>query len=410
MSDHRLHPSDIRPEQVHVSKSSGWRKLPAVGAVLGVVGLGAAFALKSGDESQFYFSYLTAYMTWLAVALGGYFFTVIQHASRAGWSVVVRRIAEATMAALPVMALLVIPVFMGVHDLFHWSHVEVVEGDPMLSWKAPFLNESGFYTRGAIYVAVWAVFGWLFYTWSTQQDEASDPAPLAHRMRALSPLAIVLFGLTLTFAAIDWIMSLDPHWYSTIFGVYYFAGIALCGHAFIALIAALLQRSGYLRGIVTIEHYHDLGKMMFGFTVFWAYIGFSQYMLYWYASIPEETYWYAYRGHGDWLALSLLLVFARFAVPFVLFMSRRWKRRVPSMVFWSVWMLVVQFVDMYWLVQPVLAHEHGSSEIHFGALDILTLVGIGGLFLAVFGWALVRRPLIPLRDPRLEESLNHENF
>ena len=410
MSAHHVSVEDLAPEQIRLSDKSGWRKLPAIGGVLALVGIGGAFAMKGGNEQQFYYSYLTSLLFWLAIALGGYFFTLVQHASRAGWSIVVRRLAENVMITLPVMGLLALPIFVGIHELYHWSHEEVVAADPMLSWKQPYLNSGGFITRGIVYIVVWAAVAFTFYSWSTRQDGASDPAPLAHKMRGFAPLGMVLFGLSVTFAAIDWVMSLDPHWFSTIFGVYYFAGIVVSIHAFLAVVVVLLQRSGMLRGVVTPEHYHDIGKMMFAFTVFWAYIAYSQYMLIWYASIPEETYWYAYRGHGDWLVLSLLLVFGRFAIPFVLFMSRRWKRRASSLVFWAVWMLVGQYLDMYWLVQPVLAHEHGSEQIHFGLLDVLTFVGIGGAFLAVFGWALGRAPLVPVRDPRLEESLNFENF
>jgi len=410
VSAHGKHVEDLTHEQTHLPKNSGWRKVPAIGAVLAVAGIGGAFAMKGGQEQQFYFSYVTSLLFWLAIALGGYFFTLVQHASRAGWSIVVRRLAENVMVTLPVLGILALPIFLGIHDLFHWSHEEVVAEDPMLSWKQPYLNTGDFITRGVVYITVWTVVAVLFYGWSLRQDRASDPAPLAHKMRGFAPLGLVLFGLSVTFAAIDWVMSLDPHWFSTIFGVYYFAGIVVSIHAFLAIVVVLLQRAGALRGVVTQEHYHDIGKMMFAFSVFWAYIAYSQYMLYWYASIPEETYWFAYRGHGDWLVLSLLLVFGRFAIPFVLFMSRRWKRRASSLVFWAVWMLVGQYLDMYWLVQPVLAHEHGSDQIHFGLFDVLTFVGIGGAFLAAFGWALGRAPLVPMRDPRLEESLNFENF
>jgi hypothetical protein len=407
---HQIHASDLKPEQIRLGKDSAWHKLPMVGAVLCVAGLGGAVSMMGEHPQEFWYSYLTALMYWLALGLGGMFFTLIQHVSRAGWSIAVRRIGENLMVTLPVLGLLAIPVFtVGIHDLFHWSH-ESAASDVMLAAKMPYLNEGFFTARGFIYVGLWALISGALYYWSTSQDDAKDPEPLTHKMRWFAPAGLLIFGLTLTFAALDWLMSLDPHWFSTIFGVYYFAGAAICGHAFIAVVVILLQRSGHLNGVVSIEHYHDLGKMMFGFTVFWAYIGFSQYMLIWYASIPEETYWYTYRGEGDWLVLSLILIFGRFVIPFVLFMSRRWKRRASSMAFWAFWMLVIQYLDMYWLIQPVLAHEHGSTEIHFGAMDLLTFVGIGGAFLAVFGWALGRRALIPVNDPRIDESLNFENF
>jgi hypothetical protein len=408
---HDRHGPLVRHEQVHIAEDSGWRKLPMIFAGVGVVCLAAGFALRSGDPAKFYSSYLTAVMWGLAVGLGGLWFTLTQHAVRAGWSIVVRRIAENLMLTLPVTALLALPiVFLGVHDLYHWSHVDAVAHDPVLQAKAPYLNESSFASRSIFYVVVWSAMAIAFWLWSTKQDTASDPAPYAHKMRFWSTLCILVFALTLTFGAFDWLMSLDPHWFSTIFGIYYFAGCVSIVASSIALTVVLLHRSGYLRGVVTTEHMHDLGKLMFAFSVFWGYIGFAQFFLIWYASIPEETEWFSYRGHGDWLTLSLLLVFTRFALPFVGIMSRKIKRNPRTLAFWCVWIIVAEFFDMYWLVQPALAHARHSEHITPDLFDLLTLVGVGGVVLAVFTWGLARNALVPMRDPRLEESLNHENF
>ena len=412
MSTHEIHHGPVvRHEQVHIADSAGWKKLPIAAAAIGVICLGAGFALKGGHEAKFYYSYLTAFMTFLALSLGGLFFVLIQHAARAGWSITVRRLAENMALTLPVMGLLVLPiVFMGAHDLFHWTHEEVVATDPILQAKKAYLNMGAFTTRAFIYIAVWTALGVGFWWLSTKQDHASDPKPIAHRMRWLAAPGLLLFALSLTFAAFDWLMSLDPHWFSTIFGVYYFAGAVVSTHAFLAIIVILLHRSGYLRGVVTKEHFHDLGKMMFGFTVFWAYMGFSQYMLIWYASIPEETGWFQYRGEGDFLILSLVLVFVRFVFPFLGLISRHIKRNPTTLMFWAVWIVVAEFVDMYWLVQPVLAHAHDSHDIHIDMFDFLTVLGIGGVWLAVFSWGLANRPLVPLKDPRLQESVHFENF
>jgi hypothetical protein len=351
-------------------------------------------------------------MFWLALGLGGLFFVAIEHATRAGWSVACRRIAENLMLTLPVLGLLALPVvFIGTHDLFHWAHTEAVLADPMLRAKMAYLNEGAFRTRGVITIAVWSVLAIAYFRWSTSQDTSSDPIRLTHKMRWFAPLTLILFAFTLTFgAAIDWVMSLDPHWFSTVFGVYYFAGCVVSVYAFLSLAVILLHRAGYLRGVITPEHFHDFGKMMFAFTVFWAYIGFAQYMLIWYASIPEETHWYSYRGQGQWLTLSLVLVFARFVFPFLGLMSRRIKRNPKTLAFWAVWVLVAQFIDMFWLVHPVLANQNHDLTIHFGLADVTTFIGIGGLVLAVFTWACGRFALVPVKDPRLLESVNHENF
>jgi hypothetical protein len=406
-------------DEINLAPDSGWSKAPMVLGLIGVAGLGGAFAMKGTDSKAFFFAYLVALMFWLALGLGGLFFTAVQHAVRAGWSIVVRRLAENAMMTLPVLGLLALPVmFLGTHDLFHWSHTEAVAHDTMLLAKEPYLNENAFHIRGVISIVLWGGFALMYWRWSTSQDTASDPVSLTHRMRQFAPITIVAFALTMTFgAAIDWMMSLDPHWFSTIFGVYYFAGCVIMIHAFLALVVILLHNSGYLRGVVTPEHFHDLGKMMFAFTVFWGYIGFSQYMLIWYASIPEETHWYAYRGQGDWLYLSLILVFARFVLPFLGLMSRRIKRNPKTLAFWAVWVMAAQALDMYWLIQPVLATERGPFDadglptvISLGAVDVLAFVGIGGIVLATFTWACTKNALIPVKDPRLLESINFENF
>jgi hypothetical protein len=401
----------VRHEQVRIAESSLWAKLPMIGGVLAVIGLGIGFATMGKDPAKFWTSYLTAVFVFMSLGLGGLFFTLVSHATRAQWSIVVRRIAECFMITLPFTGALLLPLlFLGMHDLYHWTHHEVVEADPMLSAKAPYLNEGFFRNRTLVYIGVWALLALSFWRWSTRQDDAKDPAPYSHKMRWWAPLGIISFALTLTFGAFDFMMSLDPHWFSTIFGVYYFAGCVVTTHGALALVILLLQRSGYLRGVVTAEHYHDLGKMMFAFTVFWGYIGFSQYFLIWYASIPEETHWFSYRGHGDWLTLSLTLVFMRFVLPFIGIMSRKIKRNPSTLMFWAVWVIVAELVDMFWLIQPPLAEQRGILEIRPDLFDAATLVGVGGVFLAVLGWGLNRAALVPMKDPRLEESLNHENF
>jgi hypothetical protein len=440
VSEHDRHKSKggpvVRHEQVHISDGSPWKKIPMMAGVAGAMCLGLAFFLYGGHGgheggghgNRFWFSYLTAYMVFLAISLGGLFFVLIQHATRAGWSIVVRRLAENVSITLPLMGVLVLPIlFMGRYDLFHWACVNVtpqefealvaagschapMETDAVLAAKEPYLNSPFFLQRGLGFVTLWSVLALVYWRWSTQQDTASDPKPLSHKMRWFAPFGLVLFALSLTFGAFDWLMGLDPHWFSTVFGVYYFAGAVISIHAVLALVVIMLHRSGYLRGVVTKEHFHDLGKMMFAFTVFWAYIGFSQYMLIWYASIPEETEWYAYRGHGSFLTVSLVLVFARFVFPFLGLMSRHIKRNPRTLMFWAIWVLVAQLIDMFWLVHPVHAHHVGSHHLGLDLGDLLTIVGVGGLWLAVFTWAVVNRPLVPLKDPRLEESVNFENF
>ena len=408
----------IAPEQVHLAKGSVWRFLPLIGIVLAAGGLGGAYAMKTGHEHQFWFSYLTAYYSFLAIGLGGLFFVILQHLVRAGWSITVRRLAENAMITLPLLCLLGLPIVLfGMHDLYHWTDTEAVAADVMLSAKASYLNEGAFTIRIGVYFGVWTLLSVLFYSWSTGGDGDSARAlKLTSRARAFAAPALFLFALSLTFAAFDFLMSLDPHWFSTMFGVYFFAGSCLSIHAFLTLMAVFLRKSGYLQGVVTDEHYHDLGKYLFGFTVFWTYIGFSQYFLIWYANIPEETMWFAYRIADDFFPLTMLLCLGRFPIPFLFLLPRAVKRNALTLTLAATWILFMQFVDMYWLIQPVLAHHHAIETgdhhmvMHLGVLDALTYVGVLGVFLAGFGWALGRKALIPVNDPRIAESIKFENF
>ena len=376
--------------------------------------------LAHNDVQQFWYSYLTAFMFFLSLGLGGLFFVIVQHLVRSGWSIVVRRIAENVAMTLPAVCLLGIPFLTHdvAHQLFHWTHSVAVEADQMLAWKAGYLNSEFFNMRMIAFMLIWSGLAYFFYSNSVAMDTASDAEveKRAHRMRYMSAPALGLFALSSTFGVFDLLMSLDPHWFSTMFGVYFFAGSAVTIHALLALLVLFFHQSGYLRQVVNIEHYHDLGKLMFGFTVFWTYIGFSQYFLIWYANIPEETMWFAYRIQDDFLALSVLLCVGRFVVPFFYLLRRPVKRNPMLLAVGAVIILVMQFVDHYWLVQPVLAHHFAAEsgthhmELVVGSLDYLTLLGIGGVFLAAFGFVTARASLIPRKDPRLTESLQFENF
>ncbi len=377
--------------------------------------------LAHNDVQQFWYSYLTAFMFFLSLGLGGLFFVIVQHLVRAGWSIVVRRVAENVAITLPALCILGIPFLTHdvAHHLFHWTHSVAVEADQMLAWKQGYLNPEFFNIRMIVFMLLWSGLAYFFYSNSVAMDTESSQAAIdkrAHRMRFWSAPALFVFALSSTFGVFDLLMSLDPHWFSTMFGVYFFAGSAVTIHALLALLVLFFHQSGYLRGVVNNEHYHDLGKLMFGFTVFWTYIGFSQYFLIWYANIPEETMWFAYRIKDDFLALTVLLALGRFAVPFFYLLRRPVKRNPTLLAVGAVMIIFMQFVDMYWLVQPVLAHhfsaESGSHhmELVIGAFDYLTLLGIGGVFLAAFGYATSRSSLIPRKDPRLTESLQFENF
>jgi hypothetical protein len=398
------HTAVALPREVSVPATNIWAKLPVIGIVMAVVGGIASAALYSRAPQQFFFSWHVAFLFFLTIGLGCLYFVLIHSATQSGWGVVVRRLAETIAATLPVFALLFLPVALGMQALFPWSIEAEVAKDHLLQWKKPFLNTGFFFIRAAIYFLVWSGLAVWCYRLSCRLDAATDLG-LAARLRRFSGPFIIPLALTQTLAAFDWLMSLDPHWYSTIFGVYIFAGAFMSGFAFLILVCFFLQRSGLLKDAITTEHYHDLGKFLFAFTVFWAYIAFSQFFLIWYGNIPEETLWYKHRLHGSWTAVSILLAVGHFGVPFFYLMPRAIKRNPRTLAVGALYMLVMHFVDIHWMVMPAL-HEEGVGA---SLLDLTTLLAVGGVFVAVFGWLLRRHPLLPVGDPRLRESLGFEN-
>ena len=363
---------------------------------LAVLGFGFWFLGFNADPTRSMYGYLFAFICALTIPLGCMVYVLIQHLTRAGWSVLTRRIAEFGMVVVPVFALLFLPIAYLGNDLFPWSHAEHL--DEVLLKKAPYLNMQFFMIRAAIYFVIWAVIGVWFYKKSLQQD--TDPS-VTRKLWKWSTLAVILFALSTSFASFDWLMSLQPHWYSTVFGVYFFAGCFLAGLAFISL---MLMRSTVP---VTKEHYQDLGKLLFGFTVFWAYIGFSQFMLYWYANIPEETEFYLMRLEDGWAGVSWALLFTNFLIPFFLIMSRHAKRNQKFFAFGCIWIMLAHFLDIYWLVMPNYSGENWSA---FLAYDLAALVGLLALLLLSVIYVMQGKSLIPRGDPRLKESFAFENY
>ena len=394
----------LRPEQATIPAGHAWNRLPLIGAVLAVLGAVACAILGAGNPKQFFFSWLVSFLFFLSLALGGLFFVLIQYAAQGGWGVVLRRIGETIFSTIPVMAALFLPLLLGLRDLYSWAVPGAAEHDALLHWKEPYLNVPFFLIRAAIFFASWSFIALLYYRGSRGQDVTGDPLVSA-RLRRLAGPAIIVLALTQTFAAIDWIMSLTPHWYSTIFGVYFFAGSFVGFIALLSVVVVAMRRAGLLETVITAEHLHDVGKLLFAFTAFWAYIAFSQFFLMWYANLPEETIWYKARIEGSWLQVSLLLMAGHFAAPFFFLMGRAVKRKGTTLAIGGAWLLVMHFVDLYWQVMPTL-HPHGVSP---SVLDLAALVAVGGCFVAAAGWLMRRQALVPLRDPRLAESLAFEN-
>ncbi len=382
-------------------------------------------------------AYLAAFVFVLSLSLGGLFFTMIQHLTRAGWSVVIRRLAEGLAANLRWIWILFLPIAIGMltTDLYHWTHPD--PGDTVLAHKAPYLNTTFWIIRAIFYFAVWGGLAHYFVRNSIAQDATGDPQ-ITLRMQRVATVGMILYAFTQTFAIIDWVMAIEPHWFSTMFGVYYFAA-SCCGFgATMVLMCFVLQRSGRVTESITVEHYQDMGKFLFAFgVVFWAYIAYSQYMLIWYGNIQEETTWFLIRQIGGWGGLSILLLVGHFAGPFLLLISRYPKRWKSYLAAACVWMLFIHYIDMYWLVMPQYPAElvanvstyaelvngfetgvipgtetpwRAKYDLHWHMVDATCVLGLIGLFVAGTAAALRRASLIPEGDPRLGESLAFENF
>lgn len=353
------------------------------------------------DATRAYAGFLLGYVFVLGIGLAGAFFTALHYLVGATWSVVVRRVAEAFSSYLPVALALLLVLLLGIPHLYVWSTHPVVEGGHALDLtKGGWLSTSGFTLRLVLILALWSVFAWYFRRNSLRQDETGDVSLTRANGRA-APIFVLLFALTATMAAFDLLMSLEPTWYSTIFGVYFFAGIWQAGLAALAIVVVLLRRHGALEGVVNRFHYWDLGKYLFAFSVFWMYIAFSQFMLIWYANLPEETGWMIKRTFTSWGGVGIGLIVFRFAIPFFALMPVRVKENEVALLTIAGGVLIGHWMDLYWIILPAFA-ERG---VVFGWTEIGITLGFVGLF----GWMvlrfLTRHPVAPHRDPLFAESV-----
>jgi len=370
----------------------------------GIVGIAFSALACIVNADQFFHSYLIAYEFWLTIALGALFFVMLHHLVGAKWSIVLRRLAETISQGIPLMAILFIPILIGLPHLYEWSNKDIVNGDQILSGKSGYLNATFFIIRAIIYFGVWSYLAQRLHKISLEQDNGFK-IEQARKLRVTSAPGMIIYALTVTFAAFDWMMSLDAHWYSTIFGVYIFSGSVVAIISTIIIITLYLGRREILSDCITIEHYHDLGKLLFAFVVFWAYIAFSQYFLIWYANIPEETIWFRNRWVGSWKTMSLLIVFGHFAVPFFILITRAAKRNPIFLGIMAFWILAMHWIDLYWVVMPSM-HRGGVS---ISWIDLAAMITVGGLFLWNFWRIYSSRSLLPVGDPHLQKSIEFVN-
>ncbi|MCI0354397.1 MAG: hypothetical protein L0099_05055, partial [Acidobacteria bacterium] len=382
------------------------RSLIFGGAALALCAAGwamnAARSAQAGDAflAQFFRSYLMAYVLWMGVSLGCMAILMVQHLSGGGWGLVIRRILEAAAGprVIPVMALLFLPIVLGMPYLYIWTDAARVAQDHLLHHKAAYLNTGFFLGRAAFYFAAWIGMAYAFTRLSDAQDRSPDPA-VRDRLQMLSGGGLLLYGLTVSFAAVDWVMSLDPHWFSTIYGILFMGGQGVSAMCFVISMGVLLVKHKPMDAVLRPEHFHDLGKLLMAFVMLWAYFAFSQFLIIWSGNLPEEIPWYLHRLHGGWQFVALGLVIFHFALPFALLLSRDLKRQARRLGAIAVVVLAMRLVDMFWMVAPNFPQAQHGLSVHW--LDLVAPIGIGGIWMAAFMHQLRRRPLLPLCDPGL---------
>jgi hypothetical protein len=370
--------------------------------VLIVIGLVTFIAGLSSNPERIWPAYLTSFFYFTSLSLGGLFFAAILSVTKAGWGVTIRRFVEAFASFLPVAFVLGIVLLIGSEHLYVWLNPEIVAKDELLQAKAAYLNKGFFFTRTVLFFALWLVFGFVIVGRSLKQDETGDEN-LTNRTLGWAIAFLIVFALSYSLFSVDVLMSLHPHWFSTIFGVYCFAGLFQSTMAFAVLFIANLVRTNALPQYINENHLHDVTKLMFAFTVFYAYIGFSQFMLIWYANLPEETTFFLHRAHGGWMAVSMSLLVFKFIVPFLALLPR-WAKRTPahaSAV--AILLLIMQYVDNFWLVYPNFFEGH----LVFSLWEVGVFAGFLGAFLLVVTRFLKKYSVIPVKDPRLHEALHH---
>jgi len=371
------------------------RFLIAGGALLAV-----SVAGYVSNPAQFFQSYLMGYMLVLGATMGSLALAMIHQLSGGKWGVVIRGILGASSRILPVLTVLFVPILFGMGHLYHWSHAEAVAADEILTHKSAWLNVPFFIGRAAFYFLVWNTLAFLLNKWSIEQDQTGDPA-LAKRMERLSAGGLLIFGLTMTFAAFDWLMSLDPHWFSTIYGFLVIGGQGLTTMAVTIIALHWLSQREPLNVAATPQYFHDLANLMLAFVILWAYFSFSQYLIIYSGNLPEEITWYMHRLDTSWLIVGQFLIAAHFVVPFLILLFRKNKRVASRLVPIAGALIFMRLVDLFWLIAP----NFHKDALTISWLDLTLPAGLVALWIGCFVWQLRGRPLLPLHDPQFDEAI-----
>jgi hypothetical protein len=392
----------LRPEGEYFESS----RFTGLSVILGLIAL-IAFALcvvgAMLDPTQFAFSWLFAFAFYFTLCAGCFFWTIVHYATDAEWTVVVRRQLENIAVLIALVAVFLVPVLLLRTHLYEWMSIPPGK-EAVLDSKRAYLNWNFYLIRAVVFFGFFIIAAQLLRRFSIRQDKDGNPRYTIW-LRKVSFISLPLFALSLTFGAYDWLLSLDYRWFSTMFGVYIFAGTAGSSMSLLVLVITALRNAGYLKNVVTKEHYHIMGKWMFAFCVFWAYIGFGQYMLIWYANMPEETQYFIVRNTNSWWDLSMLLVIGRFFGPFAILLLQSIKKHPHQLCYMASWIVFMQLLDMYLIVLPAL---HGTG-VHLSVWDFIPLIGMGAALAFVYLRIVGKASLFPVRDPRLVESLKLVN-
>jgi hypothetical protein len=367
------------------------------------VGLLFTLALVLGavlNPGHFFHGYLVGFIFWTGITVGSLALLMLQHLTGGAWGLVIRRVLEASTRTFPLMLLLFIPVAIGLKHIYPWTDAAVMNSTAALQKKTAFLNPSFFILRAFVYFAIWSALAMGLNWLSLQQDRAAS-REVRKRMQMISGPGLVLTIICITFAAIDWVMSLDPSWYSTIYGLIFVASWALSALAFTILAMSWLSAREPMSAVVQPRHSHDWGNLTLALVMLWTYFAFSQYLLIWSGNLPEETTWYVARKHGGWGAIALAVVIFQFAFPFLALLSRATKKNAQRLAMLAALILVMRVIDVIWLIEPT----YSRGDFVFNWMDYLAPIAIGGLWLGTFAWQLQKRPLVPINDPQLEQAV-----
>jgi hypothetical protein len=353
------------------------------------------------DRAQFFHAYLVGFIFWAGITIGSLALLMLQHLTGGAWGLIIRRVLEASTRTLPLILLLFVPVVVGLNQIYPWTNRAEMDQVPALREKAAhYLNPPFFIGRALVYFAIWSLLAVLLNWLSLQQDRTGD-AKLKKRVQMISGPGLGILILTISFASIDWVMSLEPAWSSTIYGLIFVASWSLSALAFGILVMSWLSKREPMNAVVRTSHFHDWGNLLLALVMLWTYFAFSQYLIIWSGNLPEETVWYVARKHGGWGAIALGIVILQFAFPFMTLLSRAAKSSPQKLALLAALILAMRVVDVIWLIEPTYNREH----FHLSWMDFVAPVAMGGLWLATFAWQLQKRSLVPINDPQLEQAL-----